>query len=199
MLMPETWLRTDETNDVAGSIRHALRCGAFVADDPQAWKWIARSLHSALQGACVSHLTTTAAPFGAVTERNAAKWLEYLESGGQGVPPKTYLMALPDLLKAVRRPGAAGGPSNDAQIALSDRELEWLSGFHKTVRDQFVHFEPMGWCLEVSGIGDIGALVARIVGEILDAGWAFRHQEDEWRGALANDLARLGSAGWLKA
>ena len=58
--MSENWLITDESNDVAGSIRHALRTASFVGEDPQAWKWIALALHSALQGACVCHLSTTA-------------------------------------------------------------------------------------------------------------------------------------------
>jgi hypothetical protein len=71
----ETWIRTDEAEDVAGSLRHALHAATLVNADPQAWKWVALALHSGLQGACVCHLTTTAAPVGAVAERNAGEWL----------------------------------------------------------------------------------------------------------------------------
>lgn len=85
-------------------------------------------------------------------------------------------MALPGLLKAARKPHSAGDRSNDQGIAISDAELEWLNRFHSSVRNQFTHFEPMGWSLEVSGIPEIAMLVARIVSEITDTGWAFRHK-----------------------
>jgi len=194
------WIRTDEAEDVAGSIRHALRCAGYVAEDPQAWKWAALALHSALQGACVCHLTTSFVPVGAVTPRNAAEWISFSEksrSDPDARPPRTQLMGLPDLLKAVRKANSAGDRSNNAGIALADAELAWLIRFHDTVRNQFVHFEPMGWSVEVSGIPAIGALVARIIGDILDARYGFRHQNRNWRDALAADLTRLSSSDWI--
>lgn len=196
----ENWIRTDESDDVAGSVRHALRCASQVGGDDQLWKWIALALHSALQGACVCHLTTSFVPVGAVTARNAAEWISYHEQSytdPDARPPRTQLMALPDLLKAVRKPNSAGDRSNDAGVALTDAELAWLRRFHDSVRNQFVHFEPMGWSLEVSGISAIGSLVARIMGEILSAGYGFRHKGRVWREALAADLARLSSPDWI--
>src|SRR6478672_10453369 len=100
-----TWLRTDEADDVAGSVRHAICSVRLAADDPQAWKWVALALHSSLQGACVCHLTTTAPPLGAVTQRNATEWLAYHEErriNSDAKPPRTRLMELPELLKAAR-------------------------------------------------------------------------------------------------
>ncbi|MES2096781.1 MAG: hypothetical protein V4459_08460 [Pseudomonadota bacterium] len=194
MVPAENWVQTDEAEDVAGSLRHALRATAWTADDPQAWKWVALALHSALQGACVCHLTMTMAPVGAVTERNAGEWLTYFEASRSDPgarAPKTYLMALPDLLKAIRKPNSAGDRSNDAGIAISDAEIAWLRRFHDTVRNQFTHFEPMAWSLEVSGVPAIAALVARIVGEIAAVGWGFRHQDRAWHERLTRDLARL--------
>lgn len=195
----ENWIRTDEAEDVAGSFRHALHAVALVNADPQAWKWVALALHSALQGACVCHLTTTAAPFGAVTRRNASEWLTYFEAARNdpsAVAPKTHLMTLPDLLKAVRKPQSAGDRSNDDGIAITDTELAWLTRLHNTVRNQFVHFAPVGWSIEVSGMPAVATLVARIVGDIAGAGWAFRHQEISWRVALAGDLTALSRSDW---
>ncbi len=33
------WVETDEAEDVAGSVRHVLRCWKETADDSQAFKW----------------------------------------------------------------------------------------------------------------------------------------------------------------
>lgn len=194
--MPENWIRTDEAEDVAGSIRHALNCLSLVSGDPQAWKWFMMALHSALQGACVCHLTTTAAPVGAVTERNAREWLAYLDdvrTNPNAVLPKTYLMNLPDLLKAVRKPNSAGDRSNAAGVKISEAELRWLRRFHDEFRNQFTHFEPQGWSVEVSGLPNLAKLTARIIAEIMDLGWAFRHLETTERDAMARNLCTLSN------
>lgn len=191
----ERWIRTDEADDVAGSVRHAIAARGMVDDDPLAWKWVALALHSALQGACVCHLTITASPVGALTKKSTEEWWTYLNAPpGNDLPrPKTVLMALPDLLKAVRRPNSVGDRSGPSGIAVSDAELAWLRRFHEAVRNQFVHFAPMGWSLEVSGIPGIGALTARIVAEVERAGWGFRHMDAGARHALRLDLETLAN------
>jgi hypothetical protein len=197
--MAETWISTNEAEDVAGSLRHVLRIAPFVADDPQAWKWVALALHSALQGACICHLTTTAAPVGAVTEQNAAEWLTYFDSRHTEPHirrPKTHLMSLPGLLKAVRKSRSAGGPSSDIVVAISDSELNWLRRFHDDIRNQYVHFEPATWSIEVSGVPEIARLVARIVEQILECGWAFRHLENRQRDDLKRSLSTLRTLNW---
>ncbi|WP_103172552.1 hypothetical protein [Paracoccus sp. SY] len=190
----EAWIETNEAEDVAGSIRHALRCSKFVNEDPQAWKWFMLSLHSALQGACVCHLTTTAAPLGAITESNSKEWIKYFEErrlNKSATPPKTCLMSLPGLLKAVRNPNSTDSHFGGKNIAISDKELNWLRLLHNEIRNQFIHFEPTGWVIEISGLPDFAKLVARIVADILDAGWGFRHMEDNQRDAMRRDLDRI--------
>jgi hypothetical protein len=188
------WVETDEAEDVAGSVRHVLRCWPLAAEDPQAFKWAALALHAALQGACVCHLTTTFAPVGAVTERNAAEWLAWSErsrSDPDAKPPATYLMMLPDLLKAVRKPDTIGGGSPSPGVTIGDGELNWLLRFHEGLRNHLVHFSPQGWSIEISGLPGLAELSARIIADVLEAGWAFRHKDPSWRLALKTDLEAL--------
>jgi hypothetical protein len=195
----ERYIRTDEAEDVAGSIRHALRCAAFVSEDPQAWKWGILALHSALQGACVCHLTTTAAPLGAVTKSNAKEWINYFDERrvSQNVKcPDTKLMTLPDLLKAVRKYGSAGGSTASNLVEISDIELVWLKRIHFEIRNQFVHFAPQGWSIEVSGVPQIGRIIARIIKDIHDCGWAFRHLDQTKKDTMVIDLEHLTEAIW---
>lgn len=98
------FITTDETEDVAGSVRHTLRCWEFTNEDSHAWKWVILSLHSALQGACVCHLLTTANPIGVVTKDNEREWIDYFEqsrSDSSITRPRTKLLSLPELLKKV--------------------------------------------------------------------------------------------------
>ena len=195
--MKGIWLSTDEAKDVAGSIRHAIRTRGFVDEDPQAWKWLLLALHSALQGSCIAHLTTTSAPIGALTEKSTAEWLEFLENGrfdSSLRPPETRVLALPQLLKKVRKPHSAGDRSNEVGVRITDQEYEWLRHLHDEIRNQFSHFQPMGWSVEVSGIPKMAKLVSRIVLEILDIGWAFRHLEEEHRSEFRKDLTTLSAS-----
>jgi hypothetical protein len=199
ILMAENWIRANEVKDVTGSIRHVIRTARFLNEDPDAWKWVTLALHSALQGACVCHLTTTAVPVGAVTESNTRKWLAYFEkvrTDPNAKAPQTYLMPLPGLLEAVRKPYSAGDRSNAAGIAISDSELAWLLRIHEQLRNQFVHFGPMGWSIEVSGIPDVAKLIARIIGDMLSIGWAFRHMEIDEREEMQRSLRTLALIEW---
>ncbi len=190
------FVETDEAQDVAGSVRHALRCWRFVGDDPHEWKWLILALHGALQGACVCHLVTTATPLGAVQKRNAVEWHKYYDqslTNPPSTPPRTELMALPDLLKAVRKPNSSGGGLSDKHVSINDTELIWLIAIHREFRNQFVHFSPTGWQFDVSGMPKFAHLVARIIQEILDCSWAFRHLRTQQRVALRQDLVQLSA------
>lgn len=193
------YFETDEAEDVAGSIRHALRCADLVQEDCQAWKWGMLALHSALQGACVCHLTTNDSPFGAFTKKSAINWVTYHDESriNQDLNhPETMLLNFPDLLKAVRKSGSSGGAAKNTPIEITDAELDWLTRIHSQVRNQFVHFEPSAWSIEVSGIPHIGRIIARIIKDIHDCGWAFRHMNSTRRNAMVLDLEHLKEATW---
>lgn len=197
--MGEFYIRTDEAEDVLGSLRHVLRTSLFLADDPQSWKWAILALHSALQGACVCHLTTTAAPIGALTKKSTYEWLQYLETSRTVTglsAPQTQIMPLPDLLKAVRKEDSAGGPG-EGSVALDDKDLTFLIKIHEQIRNRFVHFSPHGWSIEVSGIPRFANLVARIIEDVLQVGWGFRHLDVPQREELRRSLGAVVAINWV--
>lgn len=197
--MAEIWIRTDEAEDVAGSIRQIVRMVNYVGDDAQAWKWAVIALHSALQGACVCHLTTTAVPLGAVKKENADEWSTYFNesrTNPDAKVPETRLMNLPDLLKAIRKPHSAGNGDAPSGIGINSSELNWMRRFHKNIRNQFTHFEPMSWAVEVSGVPETAKLAARIIKEILEVGWAFRHLPLVQREEMMQNLDLLEKLDW---
>ncbi|MEP3051325.1 MAG: hypothetical protein ABJP48_09500 [Erythrobacter sp.] len=187
------WFHTNVGEDVAGSIRHANRMVGCVNDDPQAYKWVVLALHSALQGACVCHLTTSAGSLGAVTEgskRNTIDYHEKSRTDKTAQAPKAYLMPLPDLLKAVRKPNSAGNPGNNEGICISEEDMEWLNWLHAS-RNEFVHFKSKSWSCYVSDIPELAKLISRIIQDILDVRWAFRHQDPEQIQELEESLKQL--------
>jgi hypothetical protein len=185
------WLSVDEATDVLGSLRHCLQCRNIANYDQLAWKWFMLALHSAIQGACVCHLTATAQPIGPLTKSNTEEWLEWLQEGNIGPAPKVYLLALPDLLKKVRKASSAGDRSDVCQVRISDKDLIWLTDFHELLRNQFDHFAPMGWSIELSGLPSLSALVVRVITDILEAGWGFRHLTEDQKAEMRVSLTAL--------
>lgn len=186
----------DERDDVAGSLRHALVCLELVRSDHGAWKWLILSLHSALQGACVCHLTTTAQPFGPLTPENSKEWLDYFDCSRDDPDapiPQTKIAPLPALLKRIRKSDTIGSGQSFEGIRVTDEELQNLRHLHAEVRNQFVHFEPRGWSLEVAGMETQIPLIIRIISEIDAAGWAFRHEDQEHLTAMRQSLYRIAA------
>ena len=188
------WLRTDEAEDVAGSIRHCIASYDLAAADPQAWKWVILAMHSALQGACVCHLTTTFVPVGSVTDRNADEWIAWSEErrvNPDAIQPKTYLADLPTLLKRARKPFSAGDGRNTFGIRITSSELAWLTRLHRDARNQFMHFSPTSWSLGLAGIPGLTALAVRVIREIQLIGWAFRNQDQAWQMGFQDALSQM--------
>ncbi len=132
-------------------------------------------------------------PVGALSERNTADWLRWFsgETPPEDGPPKAYLAELPILLKKIRKDGCSGDQQPGSAIGLSDSELQHLIHLHSEVRNQLIHYEPISWSLDVSGLGVITPLIARIVTDILNFGWAFRHESEDWCSQLRVDLEEL--------
>ena len=194
--MTGNWLDTDEREDVAASLRHCIASLGLTKHDPHAYKWVLLALHSALQGSCVNHLLTTAHPVGATTENNTLEWLNYFElsrSDPASIRPHTRISELPELLKRLRKPNSAGDGSAGSEIFLTDAELQWWSGIHKDIRNQFVHFAPMGWSIELSGMPGLIDLTVRLIREIDSKQWAFRHESCAWKQSLRATLDELTS------
>ena len=149
-----------------------------------------------MQGACVCHLVKTAVPLGIVTDRNEIEWLKYFEESrsAQSIPhPKTIVAELPELLKRIRRANSAGNNETGSNVSLSDREFQWWNRVHTDLRNQFVHFAPQGWSIELSGIPALISLTVRIIREIENKGWAFRHEDANWKADFNSILAGLES------
>lgn len=187
------WLETDECEDVLSSVRHCAVSLGLAESDLHAFKWVLLSLHSALQGSCVCHLVGTAAPLGATTKRNATEWLAYFAARDdvEVQRPKTKIAELPELLKRVRKMNSAGDGSQGSEIQVSESDFQWWKRIHDQMRNQFVHFAPMSWSIELSGVPELVLVTTRIIGEIDAKGWAFRHMTDECRETLREEITNL--------
>ena len=207
------WLEVDEATDVVASLRHTLHLLKLVSADSTIWKWVILSMHSAVQGAMVCHLNGTAS-LGCHSAKSATAWLDWHERDLRGevnwidlgidefglpsrkpatkadFPPRQYLANPSELFKRLMKPNTRieSGVGQILQIGSSQRRAFQILD---TLRNQFTHFSPMGWCIEIAGLPTICLEMLSVISMIESDAWPFRHLEPESRAELKGLILEL--------
>jgi hypothetical protein len=141
------YLRTDEREEAVRSLEWAEMQARSLVEEPYQWKWVLISLHNAVQGFMVLALWQGN---GLLTLRDniAAKWLKAYREGGEY--PTEKLDDFLNLYKKVKdkdnfhslgaTPFAPGDTHNESLGCLN------------SLRNEFIHFTPKGWSLELAGL-----------------------------------------------
>lgn len=188
------YVHTDECHDVLASLEH---CGLSLRQtrrSDRAWKWVILSLHSALQGAMVCHLSSTA-QLGALTKNSAEKWLEWYEKKGQNgrIPHIQERVANAEELfirlscPSKRIEGGCGAP-----IEITKRQRMAFKRLNN-LRNEFSHFSPKGWDIELEFIEEIIEDILYIVCLIQKDQWPFRHMPEENKSFLRSTIEEIRS------
>ena len=141
------FLRTSEHEEAVRSLEWAELQARGLPADPYLWKWVLIALHNATQGFMVLALWNGNGLL-ALRPRIAEKWLKAYESGGPF--PAEKLDEFLNLYAKVKDRNnfhtVGAGPFTPS--ATTDRSLELLN----EVRNEFTHFTPKGWSLELAGL-----------------------------------------------
>lgn len=184
----ELWLRTDEIEEFIGALEFCAEQAALVSVDVMRWKWLIIALHNALQGACVCALRG-ADTSGTNVQKDRKRYSIWLRAHTGNVDDNPEQLApMLELYKRVK----------NKKILLEPFRLKTHDKMNKDVRrlnenrNQFIHFLPASFCLEVSGM-------PRIVQHCCDAiehlairhptGWALKEKRYQTR--IAEALAML--------
>lgn len=143
----EKYLRfTEETN----ALDYLERAGEFIkstSSDPKAWKWVILSLHGALYGFAIS----------------ACKGSDY-----QSVVRKTKkgherLITLDEALKMCQDKKWMGTLSSGLALNLSPSQEDSIRRLKATLRNNFEHYIPGGWSIEMHGFPRISMDILDVI------------------------------------
>ena len=135
------WLRTDEHEEAVRSLEWVAALSRTVETDAYTWKWIIIALHNATQGFMVLALWDGTG-LRALRDNIAAKWLKAYRSGGDY--PIEKLDEFSNLYAKVK--SRRGAKPAFSPGLTHDKNLSRLNSF----RNEFTHFTPKGWCLELA-------------------------------------------------
>lgn len=147
VMSSRTYLRTDEREEAVRSLEWAAAQSRSIAKDPYQWKWVLVALHNAVQGFMVLSLWNGNGLL-ALRDKVAAKWLDAHRNGGEY--PVEKLDEFLNLYKKVKNkdnfhvidagPFIPRATHDDSFIRLN------------SLRNEFTHFTPKGWSLELRGL-----------------------------------------------
>jgi len=185
----EHWLRTDEYEEAVSTLEMVSEFASTVCKDKSRWKWVIIALHNAFQGFMVLALRTGNG-LAVLTEKNAQAWLNALENNGP-YPEKEKLDTCLGLYKKIKNDKmfANGKGKKLVSTQNQDRSVEKLNQF----RNEFIHFVPKGWSIEVSGFPGICLDCLEIIKFLALDSENIRWDEQELRSRCEHALSKTES------
>jgi hypothetical protein len=171
----DLWLRTDETEEAISGLEMLAEICPTLTADSYRWKWAILAVHNSLQGFMV--LALRHGNNLAVLRPNIAqKWLEARREGGKY--PDERMDPFPNLYGKIKSDLMLCYVNGKKFAATSDhdRAVEDLNN----LRNDFIHFVPKGWSIELAGLPDICLTCLEVV-EFLgwESGNVFFYDENQ--------------------
>lgn len=139
--MPEDWLRTDEKENAVDSLEMTAELLKRMKDTntKSLWKWISISLFNALYGFCICAIQGT----------NPDRVKEIDKTTRQY---KDKLISFQEALKRTQKHGWMHQFMHSQTLTLTTDQKQNIEKLRKDIRNNFEHFTPKGWSIEISGM-----------------------------------------------
>ena len=147
------FLRLSEHMNALDYLEKAQRFLYEADEDCTAWKWVIISLHGALYGFAVCALEQGNVLN--VIKGNRKSAMDKLKKG------TARLVSFWEVLRRCQDPAQVG---NARALQLSRRQKESLDTLVKLLRNEFEHFIPKGWSIELHGMPQIAIHTLEIIG-----------------------------------
>lgn len=190
------FVRTDECQDVLASLEQCAFSLAQAHRSEWAWKWVILSLHSALQGAMVCHLSGPE-QLGALKRGDAKRWREWNDNSIRGgdedaadPPPAPHIADARTLFKRLRCSTARLEDGCGGVVSISEQQGESFRRLHE-LRNEFSHFRPKGWSIGLRGAKQPIDDMLNVMCLIADDGWPFRHMTEQDRNNLRSKIDEI--------
>ncbi|UZE51865.1 hypothetical protein ONR75_15635 [Rhodopseudomonas sp. P2A-2r] len=134
----EVWLRIDEHHDVLASTDLLALIAPTLAATPSGWKWAILAAQNAVHGALVCAIQDTSKT-NVLTKSSAKTFLKWLETCTGDYPAQRMadFMSLLEIFQELY------------PDVIDTDQAGRLGTLHKVFRNQFAHFVPMSWSIEI--------------------------------------------------
>lgn len=189
LVMAEHWLRTNEQEEAVSSLEATSDWVRRVERDVDFWRWVVLALHNSTQGFMVLALRGSDGLL-PLRDKIASQWVEAYRTDGKY--PEEKLDSFLNLYKKIQSDRILFfvHSAKFVPTGTQDRNVRKLNA----LRNDFIHFLPRSWFLEVSGLPRLCLdciEVVRFLG--WECGNVLWHEEPRQDRALAAlERARIG-------
>jgi hypothetical protein len=194
----EIWLQTDEEQEAVFALCEVIEHLPRVRIDLYQWKWVILALHGAVQGFMTLALRGTDTRH-VLDKKSEKAWVEWTNSPESEAPSDFRLDHFLDLYKKVQ-----SGRMNqwDNSVAFTPgRSHDFSMRTLNERRNEFIHFVPSGYSLEVSGLPKITQDCAELIrflafgsGNVRWYSEGLRRRTEEWLDWVERESQGLGEA-----
>lgn len=158
------YYRTNEEVEAAEALAFVAKHATVLKRNPRMWRWVIIALHNAVQGFMVLSLRHGNGLL-ALTEKSAQEWLAAYNASADSYPEEQLDNYL-SLYKKVKsaKTGSIGSNAPYKPRGTEGRSIRKLNA----LRNEFIHFTPKGWSLELAGLPRIATDCLTLVGFL---GW----------------------------
>lgn len=164
---PDGYLHTDSRRELVEALRKVAGELEAAKTDSYAWKWAIIAMQNAVQNAIVAAISGTA-QLGALTKKSARDWLEAYEQDRTDYA-EPWLANFLELYKRMKE--LTEFPATED----IDKDIERLVAF----RNDFMHFTPKGWSIELAGLPRIVGNALRVVEHLHDGHITWYEEPDQ--------------------
>jgi hypothetical protein len=189
----EVWLRTDEIEEFISGLEFCVELAPVVIEKIMHWKWFILALHNTLQGVCVCALRGQDTAGISMLTKSSAKevwyWLDVESRKKTHLPmPKEKLASMTELFKRVQKSEILRDPHRfPSNYEITEDVLKL-----NRLRNDFSHFVPKGFSLEVSGMPRITRHCCDVIEHLAVKYSTFGHHlNGSQRDRITNSLSRL--------
>ena len=147
----QKYLETDELNEAVRDLEQVGRFLEMISSEIYYWKWVILALHSSLQGFMVAALKGSAG-LNVLTKKSAEEWLKAHRAGSRTYPPQK-LDSFPNLYKKIKTEMMV--MYHGSQKFIATKEQDWSVKKLGSLRNNYIHFQPMLWLISRKGLPDI--------------------------------------------
>ena len=150
--MPQIWLRTDEKDNAVDSLEMAAQLLTELKTTQRSlfWKWISISLFNALYGFSICAIQGT----------NPDRVKELDKKTGQ---IKDRLISFSEALKRTQEDKWMRQFTHSRTLSLTSDQKQSIKKLGEDIRNNFEHFIPKGWSIEISGMPKIVSDVVEVI------------------------------------
>jgi hypothetical protein len=179
------YMRTDEREDVLSSLKMFNDSIDKALQEEAYWKWAVISIHSSVQSLMAFHLG-----FGndllVMRQQDAEVWLEAHEN--ETDYPEVQMDGFLNLYKKIKKHEILGYKfTPQGQEGRSVKRIN-------TLRNEFIHFMPKGWSIEVTYMTEVFSDCLNIIERLgigLSNRWEDEEQKTEFEGLVKKAKGKL--------